>query len=362
MISLPSAAARSRSRATRASGATAVVAAAGLLWPAHVPGAPAQDSPCDTVAADARESEDAGVVLEHDLGGGCWLCLRADPGVQLDPADGSILELPAGRSLAVAILERGSSRTLRATGEDAGPRYDWRVGGEPKPFEGPAREWLADALEAAAGLRAIAATRTEAARLQREIEAARESEARLRDEIGAILAERSRLEQQIGSARSEERELREAIGAVQGEETALRVALGAQRTAIASLTAQLDEADLAAREEIEGELAGRRDAVARLEAQLREQDHASRIAALEARLKDQGTEQRVAAIEAQIAELGVDERIAELERQSQSQQARERVAALRRRLNSLDPDTRIARVERRLAPVLRRLASRSGGP
>ena len=340
-------------------------AALGLVAVLSLPGAALATSsePGEACAtpkrADAGEEEP--LVLVHELGAGRRLCVRADPGVQLDERDGSLRHLPEGRSLAIAIVGERGICELRVRAEAGGARYDWSVNGATRPFDASARGWMEDALEAAAGLREIASIRAEARRLEREIDSVRSRERELRDEIGAILAERGRLERKIGTIRAQETELRDGIAQVQGAESALRVALGAQRAAVADLSARLEEADASRREELERELERRHASIGELEARLRSENHAGQIEALEQRLAGLKTGERVAGIEARVAALEVDERVAEIETLSRSLQPRERIAALRRRLDTLDADARVARIESRLEPLLRRLAREPGG-
>jgi hypothetical protein len=286
-----------------------------------------------TISDGAEGSEISGthegtVVLQHRLGTGQWLCARAHRAVRFDERDGSILALPRGSWVQVETRDGRRSQRMLVTEEGGQHRYQWFPGGKPQILDADARAWLADALEAVAGFRAIGEIRGQVGSLH--------------GEIGSIHGEVGSLRGQIGSIRGEEGSLRGKLGSIRGEEGSLRGSVGSHQGAIGALQGSRWNADSARRAEIDREIAVHEREIRKLEAEMESRKFPARIAAAEAEIRT-------------FVDSQAKGRIQQIEKQIEDVRAEERVAKLKRQIEDLHADDRIAEIERRMKPVLERL-------
>jgi beta-lactamase regulating signal transducer with metallopeptidase domain len=83
-----------------------------------------------------------------------------------DELDG-IASVPPGASIGIEVKIAGTRRELDVTAGDAGPHYDYRVDGQPRPFDADARAWLHETLVGLARTTGLAADQRVAALLRR---------------------------------------------------------------------------------------------------------------------------------------------------------------------------------------------------
>jgi beta-lactamase regulating signal transducer with metallopeptidase domain len=276
---------------------------------------------------ERSDDESGDFMLQQDLGDGRLLCARVKGKVRFDERTGAIREMPSGGSLSVETRGRKGSERVRVTAGPAEPRYEWWLDGASRTPDDAARAWLASALEAVAGFRAIGEIQGRVGGLQ--------------GEIGGIQGEVGGLQGEIGGIQGEIGGLQGNVGSIQGERGGLQGEIGGHQGAIGGLEAGRWQANAAERARIDEAIATHRAAIRKLEAEMESRQFDRRITDAEAELRK--------------AEAKGRDDIAALQRKIEDVHAEERIGGLERQIADLHAEDRIAEIERRMAPALDRL-------
>ncbi len=259
--------------------------------------------------------------------------------------DAETTSLSPGSRLAVETRDDVSSQQLRITADDAGElTYEWRAGGQTRPFDDQARAWLRAVTSFTAGKMEISRLRGEVSSLRGEISSLRGQESALRGEISSVRGQESALRGQISSIRGEISSLRGKISSIRGRESALKGEISSLRGEISSLRAQRRRAPFPAGDSdeelrrsieethalIDRRIAEIEDQIAEIEAEIAAFDAAGKISEVQAEIAELDVDGKAAAIRAEIEALDVDAKIAEIQRRQVDPAYRELRQIMRR--------------------------------